>query len=375
MRVEGGARKADDGGVSDPRVNPKADDSGQELIEALPEPRAGGGADSEVASDPEQSATWVEYKRSRPGKGAGDASRLGAEAGESSLVAAVVPTDLDPSRTGSMETPELARHRHHSLLYAVTHLGDPHERKVLLRYLRLKRGLIASALVVLVGAISVAIAIGFALARSAPSWWVDIDAEDPRNIQLAELVQNGALSHLFEDRQSLVGGSVEWPVKMTDEAANAWMNIKLPEWFAKISDGLDWPESVQQLQMVFDNGTIRIGARVRTDIGTRIYSCAIVPELHEDGSLWMKAQTVSMGRLTMPAGWVLSGADTSAAKYIPEQLRGTAEAEALFEKLTGQLPLFDIAEVSLGDGRRVRLLGLRVRDGTVIAHCVTMNPE
>lgn len=242
-------------------------------------------------------------------------------------------------------------------------------------YLRTKRGLIAGAAVVLIGAASVAVALGLALARSAPSWWIDVDAEDPRNIELAELVQNGALSHLFEDRQSLVGGSVEWPVKMTDEAANAWMNIKLPEWFAKISDGMTWPDSVTQLQMVFDNGTVRIGARVRTDIGTRIYSCAIVPELRDDGSLWMRARTVSMGRLTLPAAWVLSGADTHAAEYIPEQLRGTAEAEALFEKLTGQLPLFDVAEVSLGDGRRVRLLGLRVRDGSVIAHCVTRNPE
>lgn len=354
---------ADDGGVSDAPANSKADDSAQELMESMPEPRA------DLGGDPEPAGSWVEFKRSRPDKGGGAQAAPEPERDEGE------PSDSEGTGDISMETPELARTRHHTLSYAVTHLGDPHERKLLARYFRRKRGLIASAAVVLIGAVSVAVAIGFAMARSAPSWWVDVDAADPRNIELAELVQNGALSHLFEDRQSLVGGSVEWPVKMTDEAANAWLNIKLPEWFAKISDGLAWPDSVQQLQMVFDNGTVRIGARVRTEIGTRIYSCAIVPELHEDGSLWMKAHTVSMGRLTLPAGWVLSGADASAAKYIPEQLRGTAEAEALFEKLTGQLPLFDVAEVSLGDGRRVRLLGLRVRDGTVIAHCVTKNPE
>lgn len=353
--------------MSDASANPKADDSAPELMESMPEPRA------EIGGEAEASASWVEYKRSRPDKGGGAqtgpglAGKKDDDAGDD--------TEADGAGVESIETPDLARKKHHTLTYAVTHLGDPHERKVLVRYIRRKRGLIASAAVVLIGAVSVAVAIGLAMARSAPSWWIDIDATDPRNIELAELVQNGALSHLFEDRQSLVGGSVEWPVKMTDEAANAWMNIKLPEWFAKISDGLDWPESVQQLQMVFDNGTVRIGARVRTEIGTRIYSCAIVPELHEDGSLWMKARTVSMGRLTLPASWVLSGADASAAKYIPEQLRGTAEAEALFEKLTGQLPLFDVAEVSLGDGRKVRLLGLRVRDGTVIAHCVTQNPD
>ena len=349
--------------MSEAPPNPKAEDSTQELMESMPEPRA------ESVGESESSASWVEFKRSRPGRGGGAPAEPDPIATEGEA-----PANAD-DEDKSIETPELARKKHHTLTYAVTHLGDPHERKVLARYVRRKRGLIASAAVVLIGAISVAVAIGLALARSAPSWWIDIDSADPRNIELAELVQNGALSHLFEDRQSLVGGSVEWPVKMTDEAANAWMNIKLPEWFAKISEGLEWPDSVQQLQMVFDNGTVRIGARVRTEIGTRIYSCAIVPELHEDGSLWMKAHTVSMGRLTLPASWVLGGADASAAKYIPEQLRGTAEAEALFEKLTGQMPLFDVAEVSLGDGRRVRLLGLRVRDGTVIAHCVTKNPE
>ncbi len=341
--------------MPEPDAHLAAEDSGSELIEALPRPRSESGAREE-----DSPADWAEFRRSgRAPRSAEHEPQSGGAGDESEAI----------------ETPALVRNRHHGLSYAVTHLGDPHERKVVLRYLRRKRGLFASAAVVLIGAISVSVAIGFALARSAPGWWIDVDATDPRNIELAELVQNGALSHLFEDRQSLVGGSVEWPVKMTDEAANAWMNIKLPEWFSKISDGMVWPESVTQLQMVFDNGTVRIGARVKTDIGTRIYSCAIVPELREDGSLWMKARTVSMGRLTLPAGWVLGGADARAEKYIPDQLRGTAEAEALFEKLTGQLPLFDVAEVSLGDGRRVRLLGLRVRDGSVIAHCVTKNPE
>jgi len=339
-------------------TKPAAEDPGSELIEALPPARAEGEADAGATP-----ATWAEFRRS-------------ADAGDEVDSDPAVPAAVGgPGAAGGYHEPELAHVRHRTLWHALTHLSDPRERRILGRYLRQKRGLFAGAAVVLIGAVSVLVALMLALARSAPAWWVDVDTADPRMIELAELVQNGALSHLFEDRESLVGGGVEWPVKMTDEAANAWMNIKLPEWFAKISDGMDWPDSVQQLQMVFDSGTVRIGARVRTEIGTRIYSCAIIPELREDGSLWMKASTVSMGRVTLPASWVLRGADASAADYIPEQLRGTAQAEALFEKLTGQLPLFDKAEVSLGDGRRVRLLGLRVRDGTVIAHCVTENPE
>ena len=238
-----------------------------------------------------------------------------------------------------------------------------------------KRAMLASGALVFIGAVCLVAAVGVSLSRSAPSWWIDVDKESERNIELANQVQNLSITYIHADHESVVDGVSQWPVKMTDEAANAWLNISMPAWFTKISDGMDWPESISQVQIVFDSGTLRLGVRVRTEIGTRIYSCAIVPELRDDGSLWMKASTVSMGRLTLPASWMLRGAESHAAGYIPEQLRGTAEAEALFEKLTGQLPLFDVAEVKLGDGRRVRLLDLRVRDGTIITLFETKEAE
>lgn len=339
---------ADDAGVPDAPTSPNSDASGSQSLDALPEPRSGSAPEADAP------ASWTEFK---PGVTAAGDARVDDE----------VPESEQP------ETPAPALKPKDSIWHAATHLSDPKQRQEFVRLMRRKRSLLASGLVVLVGVVSVCVALGFSLARSAPSWWVDVDKDLQRNIDLSNQVQNGTLTHITADRGTLIGGSVEWPVMMTDEAANAWLNIGLPDWFSKISGGMPWPESITQIQMVFDNGTVRIGVRALTDEGSRIYSCAIVPELREDGSLWMKAKTVSMGRLTLPASWVLRGADAHAAKYIPEQLRGTAQAEALFEKLTGQLPLFDLAEVDLSDGRVVRLTDLRVRDGTVIALCVTRN--
>lgn len=335
--------------MPDAPTSPTPDASGSQSLDALPEPR------SREPVDDESSASWAEFKPSvKPDESGGGAPAVEADA----------PTP---------EVQELENKPRWSVWYSLTHLSDAKERRRLARFMRRKRAILASAMVVVLGVASIGAALSVSLARSAPSWWVDVDKDAQRNIDLSNQVQNGTLTHITADRGTLIGGSVEWPVMMTDEAANAWLNIGLPDWFSKISGGMPWPESVTQIQIVFDSGTVRIGVRALTETGSRIYSCAIEPELREDGSLWMKAKTVSMGKLTLPASWVLRGADTSAANYIPEQLRGTAQAEALFEKLTGQLPLFELAEVDLSDGRVVRLTDLRVRDGTVIALCVTRN--
>lgn len=326
---------ADDGCVSETSSSTDAGATGAGL--PLPEPRSEAAASAEGLRD--HPGTWEAFV-------AKPAQNDGASGDASSSEADLAATDPE---TGS----------------AAGFMG----------LLRKHRTLVASGAVVLLGAMSLLVALGIVMARSAPSWWVDVDKDSARNRQLSQMVQNGTLTHITADRGTLIGGSVEWPVMMTDEAANAWLNIGLPDWFSKITDGMAWPESVTQIQIVFDSGIIRIGVRATTESGSRIYSCAIRPELHEDGSLWMQARTVSMGKLTLPASWVLRGADAHAAEYIPEQLRGTAQAEALFEKLTGKLPLFEQAEVDLSDGRIVRLTDLRVRDGTVIALCVTEIPE
>ncbi|RNC80292.1 MAG: hypothetical protein ED559_00300 [Phycisphaera sp.] len=335
--------------MPDAPTSPTPDASDSQSLDALPEPRSKGPVDAE------SSATWTEFKPS-------------AKPDESG-----VESPADEADAHTLEAPELEDKPRWSVWRSLTHLSDPKERRRLARFMRRKRAILASVMVVVLGVVSIGAAISVSLARAAPSWWVDVDKASQRNIDLSNQVQNGTLTHITADRGTLIGGSVEWPVMMTDEAANAWLNIGLPDWFSKISGGMPWPESVTQIQIVFDSGTVRIGVRALTETGSRIYSCAIVPELRDDGSLWMKAKTVSMGKLTLPASWVLRGADTSAASYIPEQLRGTAQAEALFEKLTGQLPLFELAEVDLSDGRVVRLTDLRVRDGTVIALCVTRN--
>jgi hypothetical protein len=351
--VEAGGKSADDASVPADPTNLNPDSSDQQVLEELPAPRVGAESKGEpaVAQRKGEDGTWAEFKPSKDTDD--DFGGYGAN------------EPKDEARS-ELSVQERTKKNVSVLLYTLIHIRDPRQRRRLLIAVKRRRAMLASGALAFIGVACLIAAVGFSLARSAPSWWVDVDKESIRNIELADQVQNLSITYIHADHDSLVEGVSQWPVKMTDEAANAWLNINMPGWFTKISDGMDWPESISQVQMVFDNGTVHLGVRVRTEIGTRIYSCAIVPELHDDGSLWMKARTVSMGRLKLPASWVLRGAESHAGGFIPEELRGTAEAEALFEKLTGKLPLFDVAEVKLGDGRRVRLLDLRVRDGSII---------
>lgn len=208
--------------------------------------------------------------------------------------------------------------------------------------------------------------------------------------ELARLVENGAISHITADHQGSGEGALEavvWPVKLSDDGANAWLQLRLPVWLPKLTagefrevinergevvdrvpiDGLAWPEAVSEVRAAFKDGRFRIGASVGRGADARYFSATLAPEIREDGSLWMRATSVSIGRLTLPA-WLVLGDDGGLVRgWMPPELRETAEAEAIFEKLAGLEPVFEDAVIRLGDGRRVRLLSLAVGEASLVA--------
>ncbi|MEM9166734.1 MAG: hypothetical protein AAGB48_06885, partial [Planctomycetota bacterium] len=178
-----------------------------------------------------------------------------------------------------------------------------------------------------------------------------------------------------------------WPVKLSDEGANAWLHDRLPGWLPRLTagsfeavvdedgavvgerpvGGMAWPESVREVRVLFEDGRCRIGAMVESDGGSRVYTATLAPEVRGDGSLWVRATGVSVGRLGLPA-WLVLGDDGGWLRgSMPPELLETAEAQAVFEKLAGQAPLFEDAVIRLGDGRRVRLLSLAVGRDSLVA--------
>lgn len=254
---------------------------------------------------------------------------------------------------------------------------------------RLRRHAVTAGIVVITAGCS-AVLIGIGMAQEAPRWWQLADWGRPEVGRSAEELENRLLSNVYHARssapvrrapgQSLPPGAapvsdqpVTWTIPVSAADANAWLNARLPKWIRSESETFEWPEQVEELQVEFRDDRILIGVKVRYADSSQYLSATLQPAIHEsDGSLWMPAQAVSIGRLPLPASWFLSPQPTALAQeQIPEEIRELPETKSIAAVFSGQIPVTSKPIIKLADGRRVRLLSLSSRDGTLHVTCRT----
>lgn len=257
---------------------------------------------------------------------------------------------------------------------------------------RLRRRLVlASAL--LVFGLTVLGVIAFVLSRRAPAWWAPIDPASPRVLERAQAIENGAATQLTKIRQSEPsagsGASPPWTVSISEPDANAWLAARLQKWLeSQAADAaaggrkpFKWPKELGQLQVRFAEGAIWIGASIKPSglvDQSQVFSASIDPILREDGSLWLPARLVSMGRLNLPASWMLSSSNARkpvGLAGVPRNLRDMPQMKDVMNILTGQSPAMRRPIIKIGDGRRVRLLAIESRDGVLLITCQTLARE
>lgn len=215
------------------------------------------------------------------------------------------------------------------------------------------------------------------MTRSAPEWWRHTDASAPETIRMANDLEHAISRHISQVRQGTVGDAdgvwrtEPWTVAMKAEDANAWLNVRMPVWMMRENERFEWPEEMSDLQVHFDAPLMRIGAKVRVGEREHFLSATLTPELRDDGSLWVKANWIHVGRLPIPASWVLGGAEARADELIPPELRDVPEVRTFFRIVSGEEPVAERPVVGLPDGRRVRLLALRADEGWVAITCRT----
>lgn len=197
---------------------------------------------------------------------------------------------------------------------------------------------------------------GLLLMRDDPAWWQPLDTDDPTVIRTATALENAISSHVTD--VELVG--TRWETGMRSPEVNAWLNARLPRWVESESDLDDWPDELDQLQVRFVGPHIDIGARIREDDRSRVLAATLLPEVHEDGTLWLRAESVSIGRLRLPASWVLGGLEAQADDVLPPAFRSVQDIDLRFDALAGRRPMALEPVVNLPDGREVRLLRLSV---------------
>jgi hypothetical protein len=258
---------------------------------------------------------------------------------------------------------------------------------------------------VLVGVVGGALALAgggtllaLALAQAAPGWWRAIDPASPAVKEAAQRVENGAATQLTKIRKAetlpsapglAAGTSEPWTIKLTSADANAWLAARLRPWLESQEEvKFIWPRELERIEVEFDGGRIYVGAlvnRAATEkkiagaaAGDRrqYLSAALRPELRSDGALWMPATTASVGRLLLPPSWMIPKAKSSRKEIVlPGDFAQVPGINDILRALAGDRPAMQQAIIKIGDGRRVKILGLEPRDGALYITCQTLPRE
>lgn len=234
--------------------------------------------------------------------------------------------------------------------------------------LRRARPWVLGAGVTLVLFASVAVLASISLARMAPGWWRTIRADDPGTIAKAEAIENDLANVLYEVRNE--DASV-WAVSLRAPDANAWLNTRFAQWLANADPEFRWPEEFQDPQAEFDDGLIHLGVRVVREGESQVLSASLRPTIDQHGALWVRVDSLHVGRLPVPEGWVVGRAGGMLSRVLPGRLLDDPAVAHILEALAGRLPLDDDPAFDLGDGRRVRLLGLQPERGKLRVTCRT----
>lgn len=240
---------------------------------------------------------------------------------------------------------------------------------------------LAIALCIVVVLVGAAVGVVVYLVRSAPAWWSAPMPDDPALAAQGEALENrvvGESSRVRPRAQALGAGafqSDDFEIVMSDQEATAWLNTRLADWLANQEMQSAWPNELRSLQVRFvppAAGGLG-GARVEAALGMKPDAAApslvvlgIDLSVRPDGSLWMNINTIDVGRMPVPRGMLLDPRGPVA------QAAGSAgDAAELLDMLTGRRALVEEAIVDLGDGRRLRMLGLSTREGGLVARLRT----
>lgn len=221
----------------------------------------------------------------------------------------------------------------------------------------------------------------YLLSCQPPSWWRSIDLSDPMLAQRGQAVENDLTTELSRVRAgaSPAARAQSWQISIDTTAANAWLNTRLASWAESRGDVKpgSWPREIREVQVDFDDGLVRLAVRLEVGGGggtggrERVLTADLRPQVRDDGTLWMEAQSVALGRLPLPASWVIGLARGEGPVALPATISGSAGVQHVARALAGEGPLMTQAQFKLPDGRRVRMLNLEPRGGKLIVTCTT----
>lgn len=228
--------------------------------------------------------------------------------------------------------------------------------------------------------------------RAAPPWWRQVRVQEQKTQEIAQEVENalGTHLHLARDGEKKPDGiwrSEPWGVSIPSADANAWLNARLPRWLETAEAGIELPDQVAEVQVEFNDGRVSIGVAGTLEVvgaeagenasdagqgegARRIVWASAVPRIDESGLLSLTLDRVYVGRLPISRSLLAEIAERAGLGRNGGGAGTGAGASPWLDLLRGHevkvVPL-----MKLEDGRRVRITGLRAREGRLEVTCVT----
>lgn len=196
-----------------------------------------------------------------------------------------------------------------------------------------------------------------------PGWWVWVDGADPAVLDEAERLERAFANQVSAVRPDAEGDGSEWAVAVSERSANAWLAARLRAWVE--NEGAVWPPEIESVRAGFVGERVALGARLGHGPESSVVWMTMTPEVRRDGSVWMRAHGAWVGGVSVPGSWALSGLEQGLARQAPEDAAKIARGPSLRDMLSGVAPVSVEPVVHLPDGRDVRILELRVREGRV----------
>ncbi len=240
-------------------------------------------------------------------------------------------------------------------------------------------------------------------ATRPPAWWETVRAADPVVVeQKAQEVESRVTTELSQVRPapapaapapgakgSSGSGSSAAPngrftVALEDDEATAWLEDRLTAWMANRNAEWRWPVRFSMPRVAFmgsGGSSAATGAPGRVKLGVSLKEqgdekkglvvwAEVAPTVDEQGRLWLKAERMGIGRVGMGASTALA-----TGSGIMERINGgqqSKDVDKILRVLEGREAAVQRPVISLGDGRLVRLVGLRFSDGKLEAE---LEPE
>lgn len=197
---------------------------------------------------------------------------------------------------------------------------------------------------------------------SAPSYWRIVDFSDPQTPKRVATFEQKIDKAFEQDHPA----DEVWELDLQQEEMRDWVAVRMPTWLAERGVVQSLPPWLSQPMIVFEEGKLILAGQVRYGDISQIVSLELKPSTGAGGELEFRMDGIRGGRIPLPRGELLNKLVSKYGSVEAAEYAALSEAQSALSKI--KLPAIDV-----GNGRKVKIVGIDLKSGSVILKCVTIH--